>query len=88
MRHRFTKVLLGAALFMLLGGTATVAARSHGSSRASSYNVGFVYPRTGPLGAYGAEDIQGFKEGLKYADQGHEQGQRQDDQHHLRRRQE
>ena len=25
MRHRFTKVLLGAALFMLLGGTATVA---------------------------------------------------------------
>jgi len=27
MRHRFTKVLLGAALFTLLGGTATVAAR-------------------------------------------------------------
>ena len=33
MRHRFTKVLLGAALFMLLGGTATVAARSHSSSQ-------------------------------------------------------
>ena len=87
MRHRFTKVLLGAALFMLLGGTATVAARSHSSSQPRSYNVGFIYPRTGLLGAYGAEEIQGFKDGLKYADQGHEQGQRQDAQHHLRRRQ-
>jgi branched-chain amino acid transport system substrate-binding protein len=71
MRHRFTKVLLGAALFMLLGGTATVAARSHSSSHATaSYNIGFIYPRTGPLGAYGAEEIQGFKEGLKYLTQG------------------
>ncbi len=71
MRHRFTKVLLGAALFMLLGGTATVAARSHGSSHATaSYNVGFIYPRTGPLGTYGAEEIQGFKEGLKYLTKG------------------
>src|SRR3954447_4509132 len=69
MRHRFTKVLLGAALFMLLGGTATVAARSQHSS-AGSYNVGFIYPRTGPLGAYGAEEIQGFKEGLKYLTKG------------------
>jgi branched-chain amino acid transport system substrate-binding protein len=69
MRHRFTKVLLGTALFMLLGGTATVAARSHHSS-AGSYNVGFVYPRTGLLGAYGAEEIQGFKEGLKYLTKG------------------
>jgi branched-chain amino acid transport system substrate-binding protein len=71
MRHRFTKVLLGAALFMLLGGTATVAARSHSSSHATaSYNIGFIYPRTGPLGAYGAEEIQGFKEGLKYLTKG------------------
>jgi branched-chain amino acid transport system substrate-binding protein len=65
MRHRFTKVLLGTALFMLLGGTATVAARSHKST--ASYNVGIVYSRTGLLAAYGAEEIEGFKSGLSYA---------------------
>jgi branched-chain amino acid transport system substrate-binding protein len=69
MRHRFTKVLLGAALFMLLGGTATVAARSHGST-ANSYNVGVVYSRTGLLSAYGGEFIQGLKYGLQYATNG------------------
>ncbi len=69
MRHRFTKVLLGLALFTLLAGTATVAARSHSSS-AGSYNVGFIYPRTGLLGAYGAEEIEGFKLGLQYATKG------------------
>jgi branched-chain amino acid transport system substrate-binding protein len=69
MRHRFTKVLLGAALFMLLGGTATVAARSHGSA-ANSYNVGVVYSRTGLLSAYGGEFIQGLKYGLQYATNG------------------
>jgi len=68
MRHRFTKVLLAAALFTLLGGTATVAARSHSSSHATaSYNVGVVYSRTGLLSAYGAEFIQGLKLGLNYA---------------------
>jgi len=69
MRHRFTKVLLGTALFVLLGGTATVAARSHGST-ASSYNVGVVYSRTGLLSAYGGEFIQGLKYGLQYATKG------------------
>jgi len=68
MRHRFTKVLLGAALFTLLGGTATVAARSHHAT--ASYNVGFIYPRTGILGAYGAEELEGFKYGLQYATKG------------------
>ncbi len=68
MRHRFTKVLLGLVLFTLLGGTATVAARSHHST--ASYNVGFVYPRTGLLGAYGAEELEGFKYGLSYATKG------------------
>jgi branched-chain amino acid transport system substrate-binding protein len=68
MRHRFTKVLLGVAFFMLLGGTATVAARSHHST--ASYNIGFVYPRTGLLGAYGAEELEGFKYGLKYTTKG------------------
>ena len=68
MRHRFTKVLLGVALFTLLAGTATVAARSHHAT--SSYSVGFIYPRTGLLGAYGAEELEGFKYGLQYATNG------------------
>ena len=71
MRHRFTKVMLGAALFMLLAGTATVAAKSQQSSASTaSYKIGFIYPRTGALGAYGAEEIQGFKLGLQYATKG------------------
>jgi branched-chain amino acid transport system substrate-binding protein len=69
MRHRFTKVLLGTALFVLLGGTATVAARSDHHA-ASSYNVGIVYSRTGLLAAYGAEYVEGLKLGLKYATNG------------------
>lgn len=69
MRHRFTKVLLGTALFMLLGGTATVAARSQHAS-AGSYKVGVIYSRTGLLGAYGAEELEGFKLGLNYATNG------------------
>ena len=68
MRQRFTKVLLGAALFTLLGGTATVAARSHHST--ASYNVGIVYSRTGLLAAYGAEYIEGLKYGMQYATNG------------------
>ena len=68
MRHRFTKDLLGVALFTLLAGTATVAARSHHAT--SSYSVGFIYPRTGLLGAYGAEELEGFKYGLQYATNG------------------
>jgi len=69
MRHRFSKVVLGLALFALLAGTSTVAAKSHHAA-ASSYNVGFIYPRTGLLGAYGAEEIEGFKLGLQYATNG------------------
>jgi branched-chain amino acid transport system substrate-binding protein len=69
MRHRFTKVLLGVTFFMLLGGTATVAARSQHTA-ASSYNVGIVYSRTGLLAAYGAEYVEGLKLGLRYATKG------------------
>jgi len=68
MRHRFTKVMLAAALFMLLAGTATVAARSEHAT--AGYKIGFIYPRTGLLAAYGAEEIQGFKLGLQYATKG------------------
>ena len=69
MRHRFSKVVLGLALFALLAGTSTVAAKSHHAA-AGSYNVGFIYPRTGLLGTYGAEEIEGFKLGLQYATNG------------------
>jgi branched-chain amino acid transport system substrate-binding protein len=68
MRHRFAKVLLATALFVLLAGTATVAAKSHRAS--ASYNVGIVYSRTGLLSAYGAEYIEGLKYGLAYATKG------------------
>jgi branched-chain amino acid transport system substrate-binding protein len=54
---------------MLLGGTATVAARTHHAA-ASSYNVGIVYSRTGLLSAYGAEYVEGLKYGLQYATKG------------------
>ncbi len=69
MRHRFTKLMLGAALFTLLAGTATVAAKSQHSA-ASSYKIAFIYPRTGALGGYGGEEIQGFKLGLQYLTKG------------------
>jgi branched-chain amino acid transport system substrate-binding protein len=68
MRHRFTMVLLALSAFVLLAGTATVAAKSHKST--ASYNVGNVYSRTGLLAAYGAEYAEGLKYGLKYATKG------------------
>jgi branched-chain amino acid transport system substrate-binding protein len=68
MRHRFTKVLVAAALFVLLAGTASVAAKS--TRTTASYNVGIVYSRTGLLAAYGAEYIEGLKMGLRYATKG------------------
>ncbi|MGH3002355.1 MAG: substrate-binding domain-containing protein [Gaiellaceae bacterium] len=66
MRHRFAKVLLGTALFMLLGGTATVAAKSR-QATASPYKVGVIYSRTGAFAAYGAEYAEGLRLGLSYA---------------------
>jgi branched-chain amino acid transport system substrate-binding protein len=69
MRHRFSKVLLGTTLFVLLAGTASVAAKSQHAS-ASSYNVGIIYSRTGLLAAYGAEYVEGLKFGLQYATNG------------------
>ena len=67
--QRFAKALIAVALFTLLAGTATVAARSH-RSEAGSYNVGIVYSRTGLLAAYGAEYIEGLRYGLQYATKG------------------
>ncbi len=68
MRHRFTTVLLAVAAFVLLAGTATVAAKSH--KAAASYNVGIVYSRTGLLAAYGGEYVEGLRYGLQYATNG------------------
>jgi branched-chain amino acid transport system substrate-binding protein len=68
MRHRFTTALLAVAAFMLLAGTATVAAQS--TKSAATYDVGIVYSRTGLLAAYGAEYIEGLKYGLRYATKG------------------
>jgi branched-chain amino acid transport system substrate-binding protein len=68
MRHRFTTALLAVSAFMLLVGTATVAAKS--TKSAATYNVGIVYSRTGLLAAYGAEYIEGLKLGLSYATKG------------------
>jgi len=68
MRHRFTRVLVATSLFVLLAGTATVAAQSRHTT--ASYNVGIVYSRTGLLAAYGAEYIEGLKLGLNYATKG------------------
>jgi len=68
MRHRFTTALLAVAAFVLLVGTAAVAAKSQRSS--ASYNVGIVYSRTGLLAAYGAEYVEGLKYGLQYATKG------------------
>jgi len=66
MRHRFAKALLVATGVALLAATAAgVAASRHAS--AGSYNVGIVYSRTGLLAAYGAEYVEGFKYGLRYA---------------------
>ena len=81
MRHRFTKVLLGAALFTLLVGTTTVAARSHHAS--ASYNIGFIYPRTGILGGLRRRGARGLQVRPAVRDERHGQGQRQDAQHHL-----
>ena len=68
MRHRFTKLVLGAALFMLLAGTATVAATSHTRrprTRSASSTRGPAPSRpTAP------STIQGFKPGLEYATKG------------------
>jgi branched-chain amino acid transport system substrate-binding protein len=69
MRHRFVKALVAAVGVALLAATAAgVAASRHAS--ASSYKVGIVYSRTGLLAAYGAEYVEGFKYGLRYATAG------------------
>ena len=87
MRHRFTKVMLGAALFMLLAGTATVAAKSQQLGFDGLVQDRLHLPaHRRPRGVRRRGD-PGLQARAPVRDQGNEQGQRQDARHHLRRRQ-
>jgi branched-chain amino acid transport system substrate-binding protein len=72
MHRRLLKVVVCVSALALLATTAagTAASLRHGTTKASSYNVGIVYSRTGLLAAYGAEYIEGLKLGLSYATKG------------------
>src|SRR4051794_41062276 len=59
-----TGVVTGAA------GTAVSSTKSTDRADKSAVKVGIVYSRTGGLSAFGAEYVQGFKLGLKYATKG------------------
>ena len=71
MRHRFTKVILGAAVFTLLVGTATVAAKSQKrrSRRPRTRSASSCCTQAHSV-VPGAEEIQGFKLGLQYLTKG------------------
>ena len=71
MTRRWTRatLLVGAVALVcsLLAATAGASTSTHGAAAAKTVNVGFVYSRTGLLSAFGAEEVQGYKLGLKYA---------------------
>src|SRR3954468_3049683 len=69
MRRRLSKAIFLVGAVALLAGTGTVAASSH-HAKASQYNVGVVYSRTGLLSAYGAEFAEGLRLGVQYATNG------------------
>jgi branched-chain amino acid transport system substrate-binding protein len=66
--------LIGALVaLVLLAGSTTAAARVESGGKAaakSPVKVGIVYSRTGALAGFGAEYIQGFRLGLRYATKG------------------
>jgi branched-chain amino acid transport system substrate-binding protein len=66
--------LLGAFVaLVLLAGSATAAARVESGAKASAKSpvkVGIIYSRTGALAGFGAEYIQGFRQGLQYLTKG------------------
>jgi branched-chain amino acid transport system substrate-binding protein len=66
--------LVGALVaLVLLAGSATAAARVESGARTeakSPVKVGIIYSRTGALAGFGAEYIQGFRLGLRYATHG------------------
>jgi branched-chain amino acid transport system substrate-binding protein len=66
--------LIGALVaLVLLAGSTTAAARVEAGGKAaakSPVKVGIIYSRTGALAGFGAEYIQGFRLGLRYATKG------------------
>src|SRR5215210_4141103 len=66
--------LIGALVaLVLLAGSTTAAARVESGGKAaakSPVKVGIIYSRTGALAGFGAEYIQGFRLGLRYATKG------------------
>src|SRR5258708_34783655 len=70
MSARWTRsALLVAGLALVAAGlTGTAAARvdAYGSLTATTVNVGFIYPKTGGLAAFGQEEFDGFQAGLAY----------------------
>jgi branched-chain amino acid transport system substrate-binding protein len=70
MKGRWTRaaVVASAVAALSAGLAATAAARvdATGASAAKTVNVGFIYPKTGGLAAFGSEEYNGFLAGLAY----------------------
>jgi len=70
MKGRWTRAaaVTAAVAAISAGLAATAAARvdATGASAAKSVNVGFIYPKTGGLAAFGSEEYNGFLAGLAY----------------------
>jgi branched-chain amino acid transport system substrate-binding protein len=70
MSGRWTRaaVLVAGAAAVCAAAAATAAARvdTQGTTAAKVVKVGFIYPRTGLLSQFGAEEVQGYKLGLEY----------------------
>ena len=65
-------VVVGLVTTVVTGAAGTAVSSTNSTSRANkdAVKVGIVYSRTGGLSAFGAEYIQGFKLGLRYATKG------------------
>src|SRR5215217_8820188 len=65
-------VVVGLVTAVVTGAAGTAVSSTKGTTRASkdAVKVGIVYSRTGGLSAFGAEYIQGFRFGLRYATKG------------------
>jgi branched-chain amino acid transport system substrate-binding protein len=70
MTGRWTRgaLSLGATALIAAALAATAAARvdAQGSATAKTVKVGFIYPKTGGLAAFGQEEFDGFQAGLAY----------------------
>jgi branched-chain amino acid transport system substrate-binding protein len=65
-------LLVGVVATLVTGAAGTAVSSTDSESRATKdpVKVGIIYSRTGGLSAFGAEYIQGFKLGLRYATKG------------------